>query len=109
MIFFSKQLKNSDISILTFQDLQTLYNDLEPTPKKILKMLYLSEMDKTNTEKTKIFCYLKKFVREADQNMCINFVIYCTGSDLLTHQIKVEFNESKGFFRTPVGTHVCEC
>ena len=82
--------------------LTKLFSDLQPTTKKVCKMLKFGT-DLTTTQK-EVGNHLKKFIRELDESRLQKFLRFCTGSDLvLTDSLHVEFVEMTEFTRRPIG------
>lgn len=87
-------------NLIPIDKLQAIYKECEVTPKNVLKMLNSTE---THAQAhTKVFGYLKKYIRECTERQLTNFLRFCTGSDVLTGTpITVLFNECDGFTRAP--------
>ena len=52
--------------------------------------------------------HLKRFVRSLDKQLLEAFIRFCTGSNILSEEIKVEFNKMDGFGRIP-SAQTCGC
>ncbi|CAG9763590.1 unnamed protein product [Ceutorhynchus assimilis] len=91
-------------------NLKEIYIKLEPSAKNVIAALELcdnTESASCNTENTKkIYGFLVKYIKESDEKIRSSFLRFCTGSNLITNKIKVEFIESDGFARAPIG-HTC--
>ncbi|KAJ8007783.1 hypothetical protein DPEC_G00097780 [Dallia pectoralis] len=82
-----------------------LFSDLQPTTKKVCKLLKFG-VDLTTKQK-EVVNHLKRFIRELDESKLQKFLRFCTGSDLIvSDSIYVEFEEMTEFTRRPVG-HTC--
>lgn len=90
---------------LSPEALTKLFSDLQPTTKKVCKLL---KFDINLTPKQKeVRNHLKRFIRELDEGKLQKFLRFCTGSDLIvTDSIYVEFEEMTEFTRRPIG-HTC--
>ncbi|CAH1154527.1 unnamed protein product [Phaedon cochleariae] len=85
-------------------DLKNVYKQLEPSVKNILTLIE-SNKDISEAE-SEIMKFLRKFVKESDEKTRCSFLRYCTGSDLPTRQISIQFNDLDGVERVPVA-HTC--
>lgn len=89
-----------------FQDknIKKIYEDLKPTVKNILASFdvkkELSDIDAT------ALGYLIKFIKETDEKTRSNFLRFCTGSNLVTEKIRINFIDTSGIARMPIG-HTC--
>ncbi|KAL0161727.1 hypothetical protein M9458_045452 [Cirrhinus mrigala] len=94
-----------DLISLSCEEIQQLYKDLKPTPKKVTGLLkFPSEMSENQTE---VANHLKRYIREIDEDKLCRFLRFCTGSDLVvTEAIQVEFTIQTDFTRRPIG-HTC--
>ncbi len=90
---------------LSCEEIQQLYKDLKPTPKKVTGLLkFPPEMSENQTE---VANHLKRYIREIDEDKLSRFLRFCTGSDLVvTEAIHVEFTFQTDFTRRPIG-HTC--
>ena len=52
--------------------------------------------------------HLKRFVRSLNKQQLEAFIRFCTGSNILSEEIKVEFNKMDGFGRRP-SAQTCGC
>ena len=90
-------------------DLQELYNNMIPNNRRVVKLLSLP--DATSLGQADTMTYLKRFLKEMDQEMLRNFIRFCTGSDLLLNHVKkieVDFVHMEGLSRRPIA-HTCGC
>lgn len=103
--FVARCFKNNLFGVLVPNDLRKIYGEMEPTPKNILAKL-ICESDLR--EATRIYGFLKKFIRESDANIRSAFLRFCTGSDIANRFIRVTvFNDSGSTnFRCPTA-HTC--
>ncbi|XP_033727554.1 uncharacterized protein LOC117316877 [Pecten maximus] len=87
------------------ENLQSLYENLAPNPRRVIKLLRFPEdmcADATATSN-----HLKRFIREMDADLLTRFLRFCTGTDLLTEEcITVSFVNVVGLARRPVA-HTC--
>ncbi len=90
---------------LSCEEIQQLYKELKPTPKKVTGLLkFPPEMSENQTE---VANHLKRYIREIDEDKLSRFLRFCTGSDLVvTEAIHVEFTFQTDFTRRPIG-HTC--
>jgi len=90
---------------LSCEEIQQLYKDLKPTPKKVNGLLkFPPEMSENQTE---VANHLKRYIREIDEDKLSRFLRFCTGSDLVvTEAIHVELTYQTDFTRRPIG-HTC--
>nr|XP_008198336.1 PREDICTED: uncharacterized protein LOC103314333 [Tribolium castaneum]XP_015840128.1 PREDICTED: uncharacterized protein LOC103314333 [Tribolium castaneum] len=90
---------------ITQEQLAEIYNKSKPTSKNILPILKFEDV--TSIEKEKVMGYLKKYIRDSDENYRTSFLRFCTGADMIVgHEIKVSFSNVSGLKRLPVG-HTC--
>ena len=90
---------------LSPEALTKLFSDLQPTTKKVCKLLKFDAH--LTTKQKEVINHLKRFIRELDESKLQKFLRFCTGSDLIvTDSIYVEFEEMTEFTRRPVG-HTC--
>ncbi|CAI6372513.1 unnamed protein product [Macrosiphum euphorbiae] len=83
-----------------------MYINKIPTSTNLLKNLQCPDKDESEI-KRKVFGFLKKFIREADQMLCTKFLRFVTGSDIITDQININFTSAKdNYSRSPVA-HTC--
>jgi len=103
---WSEELRNKVIPIISKISLQEMYINKIPTPTNLLKNLQCPDKDESEI-KRKVFGFLKKFIREADQMLCTKFLRFVTGSDIITDQININFTSAKdNYSRSPVA-HTC--
>ncbi|XP_030290693.1 uncharacterized protein LOC115592255 isoform X3 [Sparus aurata] len=99
-----REITNNHLS-LSPEALTKLFSDLQPTTKKVCKLLKFA-LDLTPKQK-EVGNHLKRFIRELDESKLQKFLRFCTGSDLVvTDSIYVEFEEMTEFTRRPIG-HTC--
>ncbi|CAG9823866.1 unnamed protein product [Phaedon cochleariae] len=92
-----KKMLNNFIS---FEDLLKIYEKNKPIPKNILQSLEFSEENSVST-------FLKRYIREANDDLLERLLRFCTGANMLTQRmITVNFNSSVDLYRAPVG-HTC--
>lgn len=86
------------------EDLDALYEKLNPTPKKVVKIIAASP---SNPMQMNSLEYLKQYVRSLERVMLEKFLRYCTGSTVMcVEKIEVQFTQGSGFTRRPVA-HTC--
>ncbi|KAL2079591.1 hypothetical protein ACEWY4_025335 [Coilia grayii] len=91
----------------SLKDLPAVYEALQPTAKKVLKLLHFP--DTLDFSQKKIHNHLTCYVKNADTLHLCNFLRFCTGSDLfLGKTITVNFNQLQGLQRRPIA-HTCGC
>ncbi|KAI4802712.1 hypothetical protein KUCAC02_006291 [Chaenocephalus aceratus] len=88
---------------LSPEALTKLLSDLQPTTKKVCKLLKF-DVDLTTNQK-EVANHLKRFIRELDESKLQKFLRFCTGSDL-TDRIYVGFEKMTEFTRRPIA-HTC--
>ncbi|XP_068698741.1 uncharacterized protein [Montipora foliosa] len=94
----------SKLELSTIEGLRNMYQELEPTNKKVLNMLQATP--KNNAERASLD-YLKRFVRGMDQGQLKSFLRYVTGADVLcVPSIIVQFTTVDGLARRPIA-HTC--
>ncbi|XP_038064500.1 uncharacterized protein LOC119735750 [Patiria miniata] len=90
---------------LTKSEFLNLYEEMQPSPKKVIAMLQFPP-ECTANEQT-VGTYLKRYVRSLNEHMLKRFLRFCTGSDVLSvNVINVIFTQLTGFERRPIG-HTC--
>ncbi|XP_034074374.1 uncharacterized protein LOC117547703 [Gymnodraco acuticeps] len=90
---------------LSPEALTKLLSDLQPTTKKVCKLLKF-DVDLTTNQK-EVANHLKRFIRELDESKLQKFLRFCTGSDLIvTDSIYVGFEKMTEFTRRPIA-HTC--
>ncbi|KAI4816859.1 hypothetical protein KUCAC02_009160, partial [Chaenocephalus aceratus] len=90
---------------LSPEALNKLLSDLQPTTKKVCKLLTF-DVDLTTNQK-EVANHLKRFIRELDESKLQKFLRFCTGSDLIvTDSIYVGFEKMTEFTRRPIA-HTC--
>lgn len=94
-------------NLMTIEQLHKIYENKEITYKAVYAKIIFKE--NMLLEENKVSTFLKKFLREADNNTLKNFLRFCTGADVITDNcIIVEFNEDSGFRRAPT-SKTCGC
>ena len=85
-------------------EVQAFYDEIKPTPKKVVKMLKASP--KNDIERN-IYDHLKRFIKSLGANVAA-FLQFTTGSSVILDntQLEVSFTELRGFARRPV-VHTC--
>lgn len=87
-------------------DLDEIYEKKIPTVKKVLQLIkFPTDMDFIQQTTAN---HLKRFVRSLDKQHLEAFIRFCTGSNILSEEIKVEFNKMDGFGRRP-SAQTCGC
>jgi len=103
---WSQVLKNKVTPTISKISLQEMYISKVPTSINLLKNLQCPDKDESEI-KRKVFGFLKKFIREADQILCTKLLRFITGSDIITDQININFTSVKDdYSRSPVA-HTC--
>lgn len=93
-------------SLNTFE-VKVLYDTLKPTVKNCLKMITLDKPEQELSQgEASTYSFLKKFIRESQENVRQSFLRYCTGADLPTNYIRISFTNSVGMQRVPIA-HTC--
>jgi hypothetical protein len=86
------------------KDLDSLYEKLEPTTKKVVKLL---KREPANDAERLVFGYLKKFVKGLESSLLKCFLTFTTGSDLMVcDYLTVNFTKVDGLSRRPIA-HTC--
>lgn len=99
-----RKITNNHLYLST-EALTKLFSDLQPTTKKVCKLLKFA-LDLTPNQK-EVGNHLKRFIRVLNESKLPKFLRFCTGSDLVvTDSIYVEFEEMTEFTRRPIG-HTC--
>lgn len=100
---FRKHVSNS----LSKEKLDSLYKNLEPTPRKVIGVLeFPNDM---NTAESTVSKHLQRFIKDLDKQKLSDFLRFVTGSNLLVREkISVRFVELQGLARRPVA-HTCGC
>jgi len=91
-------------SVISSDRLKEMYTEMEPTPKKVLKLIKFPE--NMSLPEAEVANHARRFIRELDKPLLKNFLRFCTGSDLLIAdlgQITVEFVTLDGLQRRPIG------
>jgi hypothetical protein len=100
-------LQNHLKKCLHFQSIKEvmgLYEDLVPTPKKLLNSLSCTP---TTEPKRDAYKYLQRFIRGLDKEKLTKFLKFTTGMDIMSrHAMKVTFLSSTGFSSRPIA-HTC--
>ncbi len=85
-------------------EVQLVYNSCKPAPRKIL--LLLQGTPESDAE-GQSFRFLKQFIRGLKKEDMPSFLRFTTGADMICiNSIRVMFNQTYGFGRTPV-VHTC--
>ena len=87
--------------------LSRIYSDLQPTAKKVLKVLTFPE--NMNADENTLSNHLKRLIREFDPEVLALFLRFCTGSDMMVKKsITVSFvkSDSSCMVRSPT-SHTC--
>ncbi|XP_055051696.1 uncharacterized protein [Misgurnus anguillicaudatus] len=96
-----KEVTNGQIS-LSHENIEQLYKDLEPTPKKVIGFLKFPPGMSNN--QAEVANHLKRYIREIDEDKLRRFLRFCTGSDLMVADaIQVQFTFQTDFTRRPIG------
>uniref|UniRef100_A0A096MIJ3 HECT domain-containing protein n=1 Tax=Poecilia formosa TaxID=48698 RepID=A0A096MIJ3_POEFO len=99
--------KTLSITGNSFQDLYSLYENLPPNARKVLKSIVFAQ--EMNIHQKDIQKYVSTYIRNADLQHLSLFLRFCTGSDLfLDKKILIDFTKIQGFLRRPVA-HTCSC
>ncbi|KAL3866442.1 hypothetical protein ACJMK2_043738 [Sinanodonta woodiana] len=85
-------------------ELCDIFIEKQPTVNKILNALNFPDVMDCGQQSTAN--YLKRFVKGLDKKGMENFLLFCTGSNLMSEKITVEFTRLYGFERRPVA-HTC--
>lgn len=94
-------------AISHLDDISLVYENLQPTVRKVLRALSFPE--NMNTQQREIQRYLTTYLRESGTHGLSRFLRFCTGSDLfLGKTIIINFTQIQGFQRRPVA-HTCGC
>ncbi|ROL51589.1 hypothetical protein DPX16_0357 [Anabarilius grahami] len=94
-------------AISHLDDISSVYENLQPTVRKVLRALSFRE--NMNTQQREIQRYLTTYLRESGTRGLSRFLRFCTGSDLfLGKTIVINFTQIQGFQRRPVA-HTCGC
>lgn len=99
-----REVTNGQIS-LSQEEIQQLYKDLKPTPKKVTGLLkFPAQMSENQAE---VANHLKRYIRETDEDKLCKFLRFCTGSNLVVAEaIHIQFTVQTDFTRRPIG-HTC--
>ncbi|KAK3097777.1 hypothetical protein FSP39_013093 [Pinctada imbricata] len=90
--------------ISSVDNLMTIYKDLEPTPRKVIKLLDASPKSSSETSALR---FLQQYIRGQNSIMLRKLLRFLTGSEILTvSKIEVIFTQLEGFSRRPVA-HTC--
>ncbi|XP_020916898.1 uncharacterized protein LOC110254267 [Exaiptasia diaphana] len=107
MFFLSAMRKGIQDPVVLQQELTTdkickLYEDLTPTPGKVLKKL-LKEHEDLRAEQQRVFNFLTIYVGDMDTNHLRQFLRFVTGSTSTPRKpgIKVSFNGAQSLSRFP--------
>ena len=86
------------------KDLENLSEKLEPTTKKVVKML---KCKPANDAERLVLSYLKRFVKGLENNQLKRFLIFTTASDLMVcDHLNISFIKTDGLSRRPIA-HTC--
>lgn len=89
---------------ISVEKILTTYRDMEPTPKKVLKML--EALPKGNSEATSLR-YLQQYIRGQNSVSLKKLLRFLTGSEAITvEKIEVTFTQLEGLSRRPIA-HTC--
>lgn len=89
---------------LSVEKILTTYRDMEPTPKKVLKMI--EALPKGNSEATSLR-YLQQYIRGQNSVSLKKLLRFLTGSEAITvEKIEVTFTQLEGLSRRPIA-HTC--
>ena len=92
------------LKIQNTAELHAIYEKMKPSPRKIIKLLQVGELDK---EQTKSFNFFKQFVNGQNMQGTEKLLQFMTGSKILSvDKISVEFVKLSGLQRRPVA-HTC--
>lgn len=93
---------------VSYLSISEISEKIKPTVKNCLaKIKLFNETDFTTQEK-QVFDYLKKYIKEASENIRMSLFRFSTGSDLPIQDIKVSFISTSGISRVPVA-RTCSC
>lgn len=91
--------------VLRITDLALIYRELVPTAQNIIKNFNFQ--DATSTEAHNTRRYLLTFIQESSEDIRRAFLRFCTGSDVVTGEIRIGFKSFENIFsRRPVA-HTC--
>jgi len=78
---------------------------LKATSKNVLRIQF-EDSNLEITQRTTLH-FLKKYIKETEEDNIINFLRFCTGADMITGtKIKILFNNTTGLLKTPIA-HTC--
>lgn len=96
-------------NLMSKESFEKIYESCEPSSKNLLKSFSVSEGE-MDSNSAKVFGFLRKFIKEADESTLEKFARFCTGADILLpdsyNKIHITFNKCSGFARRPTA-HVC--
>lgn len=86
--------------------LKTVYETCNVSNKSVLDIIQTTDSNLT-ADKEKTLSFLKRFIREAKNDVLEFFLRFCTGANIITCQsIQIEFNQLVGGLRRPT-SHTC--
>ncbi|CAG9772345.1 unnamed protein product [Ceutorhynchus assimilis] len=89
-----------------FSEILNVYETLKPSVRNCLSKIILYNPENTTLEQSNVFNFLKKFIKETDDKTRESLFRFCTGSNLPIVTIKVDFTQTLGVARLPIG-HTC--
>ncbi|KAB0793314.1 hypothetical protein PPYR_12934 [Photinus pyralis] len=93
------------VNLVDVNEFNEIYRTSNPTSRNILAALLYD--DNLSEEAEKVSAMLKRYIREAPENIRMAFLRFATGADiLLGNKIKIIFSKSDGFSRRPIA-HTC--
>lgn len=99
---WQKVLRN----FISEEEFSDIYRTKQINSKNLLSLLSPSDLD---AEKTTIFNYLRKFIRESSVLTLKQLLRFCTGADVIIgRRIQVNFNQRYGLDMVPT-SHTCSC
>ncbi|KAJ8938807.1 hypothetical protein NQ314_011324 [Rhamnusium bicolor] len=102
---FGLEFKNN-MNKISAMEVAHLYKALKPSVKNCLAKIDIQNEQEITPERTKVYSYLKRFIKEADEKTRTGFFRFCTGSDLPIRNIAVTFIGTLGIGRVPIA-HTC--
>lgn len=88
---------------------EELHHKCLPTVKNVLPLLNTNPIQVLDSAMVRVFGFMKKFEREANEKVLSSFLSFTTGVDIITTPcIIVDFSSETGLKGTPVG-HTCTC
>ena len=100
--------RESLLTIITESKLQALYSSLQPTPDKLVKKLQTEKEDDLLTnQESRIFLWLKDYVRGLDHHILQLFLHFVTGTNTMPIlPVTISINSRVGLNRVP-RAHTC--